>query len=130
MKKIKYIVSYDISSNSSENRVNVLASSNKIDYIVMVLNDLDYEVELVSTSQTLNKRCYPGKTVAVGRNTLRLFPTTWRGGFLHKCLNAFVMRWSIRKYLKKNVSKGETVIIYHSVGNMWILDYLKKRKKP
>lgn len=129
MKKIKYIVSYDVQSNHKENRVNVLASSNKIDYIVTVLNDLGYQVEIISTSQTLNKKCYPGKEVKIGENILRLFPTTWRGGVFLKCINAVVMRLSIWNYLRKNVSSGEKVIIYHSVGNMWILDYLKKCKK-
>ena len=36
---------------------------------------------------------------------------------------------NIWKYLRKNVSSGEKIIIYHSAGNMWILDYLKKHKK-
>lgn len=129
MKKIKYIVSYDVQSNHKENRVNVLASSNKIDYIVTVLNDLGYQVELISTSQTLNKKCYPGKEIKIGQNVLRLFPTTWRGGVFFKCLNAAIMRLNIWNYLRKNVSFGEKVIIYHSAGNMWILDYLKKHKK-
>lgn len=129
MKNIKYIVSYDVQSNHEENRVNVLASSNKIDYIVTVLNSLDYQVELISTSQTLNKKCYLGKKIKVGQNVLRLFPTTWRGGLLCKCINAVIMRLNIWNYLRKNVSIGEKVIVYHSARNMWILDYLKKRKK-
>lgn len=129
MKRIKYIVSYDVQSNHMENRVNVLASSNKIDYIVSVLNGLDYQVELISTSQTLNKKFYPGKKIKIGQNVLRLFPTTWRGGLLLKCVNTAIMRLSIWNYLRKNVSPGEKVIIYHSSGNMWILNYLKKYKK-
>lgn len=129
MKRIKYIVSYDVQSNHEQNRVNVLASSNKIDYIVTVLNHLGYQVDLISTSQTLNKKCYPGKEIKIGQNVLRLFPTTWRGGVIFKCINASIMRLNIWNYLRKNVSSGEKVMIYHSAGNMWILDYLKKRKK-
>ena len=129
MKSIKYIVSYDIESNFKENRVNVLASSNKINYIVSVLNDLGYKVDLISTSQTLNSRCYLGKEISLGINKLHLFPTTWRGGVILKCINVLVMRWNIWRYLKKNVSLGEKIIIYHSIGNLWALRYLKKIKK-
>ena len=121
MERIKYIVSYDVQSNRDENRVNVLASSNKIDYIVTVLNNLGYQVDLISTSQTLNKKCYHGKEIQIGKNILHLFPTTWRGGVLLKCINAVIMRLNIWWYLRRNVSCGEKVIIYHSAGNMWIL---------
>jgi len=48
---------------------------------------------------------------------------------LFKCLNAVIMRLNIWWYLRNNVSYGEKVIIYHSAGNMWIMKYLKKRKK-
>ena len=82
-KRIKYIVSYDTPNNYKENRLNILASANKIEYIIDTLNELGYGVDIISTSQTLNKRCYKGKKIKLNKhNTLKLFPTTWRGGYI------------------------------------------------
>lgn len=129
MERIKYIVSYDLESNKYQNRLNVLASANKINYIISVLNDLGYAVDIVSTSQTLNKKCYKGNCEAFGINTIRRFPTTWRGGNLLKVINVLVMNISILMYLILNIKKNEKIIIYHSVGNLWMLPILNKLKK-
>lgn len=129
MERIKYIVSYDLESNKHQNRLNVLASANKINYIISVLNDLGYAVEIVSTSQTLNKKCYKGNSAAFGVNTIRRFPTTWRGRILLKVINMLVMNLSILIYLIRNVKRNERIIIYHSVGNLWMLPILRKVKK-
>jgi len=127
-KRIKYIVSYDCPENYSENRVNILASSNKIDYIVHKINEIGYGVDLISTSQTKNNKFYRGKLLYRGVNTLRLFPTTPRGGIIKKVINLIVMRTAIAIYLLKNVKRGEAVIIYHSYGNMWMINLLKHIK--
>lgn len=129
MERIKYIVSYDLESNKHQNRLNILASANKINYIISVLNDLGYAVDIISTSQTLNKKCYKGNCATFGVNTIRRFPTTWRGGFLLKVINVLVMNFSILVYLIRNINKHEKIIIYHSVGNLWMLPVLKKIKK-
>lgn len=126
---IKYIVSYDVPENNKENRLNIPSSANKIDYIINTLNKIGYKVEIISTSQTLNKKCYKGKTINFNNNTLKLFPTTWRGKFILKTVNQIVMRTSIIFYLTKNIKKNDKIIIYHSLGNLWILRYLKKCKK-
>ncbi len=128
-KRLKYIVSYDCPENISENRVNILASSNKIDYIVDKLNKIGYAVDLISTSQTKNNHFYGGKLINRDNNTLRLFPTTPRGGVGKKIINVIVMRLCIALYLLRNVKREETILIYHSVGNMWLIPFLKKLKK-
>lgn len=128
MERIKYIVSYDLESNKHQNRLNILASANKINYIISVLNDLGYGVDIVSTSQTLNKKCYKGDCSTFGINTIRRFPTTWRGGTLLKIINVLVIRLFILMYLILNVKKNEKIIIYHSIGNLWMLPILRKIK--
>lgn len=126
-KRIKYIAAFDLDENRNENRLNTLSSTNKINYIITVLNELGYGVDVISTSQTLNKQCYSGKLIKWGENTLRLFPTTWRGGFFLKVINALVMRFAISIYLYGNIQKGDIVIVYHSSGHLWIPRVLKKK---
>ena len=126
---VKYIVSYDCSENAAENRVNVLASSNKIDYIVERVNKLGLKVDLISTSQTLNKCFYRGKKLILTQgNALRLFPTTPRGGAAAKTINLLVMRVFIILYIARKIHKNDIVIVYHSVGNLWILPLLRLKK--
>lgn len=112
--RIKYIASFDVDTNKAENRVNVLSSANKINYIITVLNELGYGVDVISYSHTLNNCCYSGKTIRWGDNSIKLFPTTWRGGFLKKILNACVLNISLFFYLLFHVHRNDTVIMYHS----------------
>ena len=56
MKRIKYIAAFDIEANKGENRVNVLSSANKINYIITVLNQLGYGVDMISFSHTVLRR--------------------------------------------------------------------------
>ena len=127
-KRIKYIAAFDLDENRNENRLNTLSSTNKINYIITVLNELGYGVDVISTSQTLNKQCYGGKLINWGENTLRLFPTTWRGGFFLKALNAIVLRFAICSYLYRKIKKNDVVVVYHSYGHLWIPRILKKKK--
>lgn len=124
-KRIKYIAAYDIEENKGENRVNVLSSTNKINYIISVLNDIGYDVDVISTSHTLNKKFYSGKLLKWKNNTLRLFPTSWRGGAMLKILNLFIINICLFFHLLINIQKKDTVIIYHSYGNLWMNILLK-----
>ena len=119
-KRIKYIASFDIEANKPENRVNMLSSANKINYIITVLNELGYGVDVISYSHTLNKKCYSGKTIKWEDNSIKLFPTTWRGGVLYKILNLIVLNTSLFFYLLINVHRNDKVIMYHSYGILWI----------
>ena len=119
-KRIKYIASFDVDSNKKENRVNMLSSANKINYMLTVMNELGIGVDIISTSHTLNKKCYSGKTITLGDNTLKLFPTTWRGSLILKAINALVLRSSLFLYLISHVKHGDKVMIYHSYGHLWI----------
>lgn len=117
--RVKYIASFDIDGNKAENRNNVLSSANKINYIVDTLNKIGYGVDIISTSHTLNKKCYSGKIFRWGNNTLKLFPTTWRGRFFFKILNSILMQMSFLFYLLVHLHKKDIVIIYHSYATLW-----------
>lgn len=125
-KRVKYIASFDIDSNIAENRVNVLSSANKINYIISVLNQLGYGVDVISYSRTLNKRCYLGKKVLWGKNnTIKLFPTTWHGGNFKKFINLIILNTCLFFYILKYVYKNDIVILYHSYGFLWLNVLLK-----
>jgi glycosyltransferase involved in cell wall biosynthesis len=125
MKRLKYIASFDLDSNKNENRVNMLSSANKINYMLTVMNELGIGVDIISTSHTLNKKCYGGKVIRWGDNTLKLFPTTWRGGVVLKIINLIILRTTLFFYLTLHVKGGEKVMMYHSYGNIWINSLLK-----
>ena len=127
-KRLYYIASFDIDSNKDENRLNVLSSANKINYLVNVLNELGYGVDLISTIHTLNKKCYPGKICEWGKNTIKFFPTTWRGGFFLKLLNILVMNFAITCYILRKIKAKDTVIVYHSYGTMWLSILLRLKR--
>lgn len=120
-RRIKYIASFDIDANKAENRVNMLSSANKINYIITVLNQLGYGVDVISFSRTLNKKCYAGKRILWGTdNSIKLFPTTWNGGVLLKILNHIILNTSLFFYILTNVRCKDTVIMYHSYGILWL----------
>lgn len=119
-KRIKYIASFDIDANKGENRINMLSSANKINYIITVLNELGYGVDVISYSHTLNKKCYSGKLIKWGENTIKLFPTTWRGGALLKIINLLVLNTCLCFYLLFHVHRKDIVIMYHSYSILWI----------
>jgi len=120
IQRIKYISVYDLDENRDENRLNTLSSTNKVNYIINVLNDLGYGVDVISTSQTMNNKCYGGKILTWRNNTLKLFPTTWRGGIVKKAINLVVMRISLFFYLLFKIKRDDTVIMYHSDGLLWV----------
>lgn len=119
-KRVFYIASYNADENSIENRLNVLSSANKINYIITVLNELGYGVDVISYSHTLNNKCYSGKKIKWGNNSIKLFPTTWRGGILKKILNLLVLDISMFFYILTHIHKDDKVIMYHSYSILWV----------
>lgn len=129
-KHIKYIGFYDSSINETENRMFALAATNKMDYIISVLNYLDYEVLIVSPSRTKNKKYYGGKILNLGNNVrLKLFPTLPWGTKVSKLFSVIFTDLLLFFYLLSNVRKDEEIIVYHSVEFKNILRLAKKIKK-
>lgn len=127
-KRIKYIAAFDIDVNKAENRSNILSSANKINYIIDTLNNIGYPVDIISTGQTMNKKCYKGKKYNWGINTIKYLPTTWRGGLLLKLINAVLMNISMFFFLLTNIKKHDKVIAYHSYGTMWIYPIIRLKR--
>lgn len=123
---MKYIGFYDSDLNLNENRITHMSAKNKMDYISTSLNELDLEVDIISPSWTLNKKFYSEKKIKIKeKTTLILGPTL---PYIKGVTHIFSTLWLIY-YLLKNMDRGETVIVYHSLALMFpmrIINFLKK----
>ena len=129
MKRIKYL-SYYIPRNDNQKRNAVLSAMNKMDYICQALNNLGYDVDIISASATRDsKRCYRGKYININdRTRLKLFFTFPWGNKAQKLLSLCFMRWCVFYELMK-LSKHEKVIVYHSLGYMNVVALVHRLKK-
>ena len=130
MNKIKYIGYFDTNENSAENRNFTLSATNKMTYIISVLNKIGYNVEIISASETRNKRGCSGKTVKISEaETLKLFRTFRWGNKINKFISVYSMKIIMFFHLMMNIQRNDTVIVYHSLAYINTFKLLKKIKK-
>ena len=128
MKKIFYI-SYYSSPSDAEKRNAVLSAVNKMDYICESLEKNECEVEIVSASQTLEKKfCKGRKEKITDRTTLKLFSSLPNLNKIVSLVNRIYMKAQMFFYMLKNTKRDSTVIVYHSLGYMSLVKMLKKIK--
>lgn len=126
MKKIYYLGYYDIQENSKENRNIVLSATNKMDYIIGVLERLGVNVNVISASTTKNYKLYTGKVLRLSdSSSLRLFITFSSKIKMLKFCGRIITIYSMFRYLFKTLEKEDTLIVYHSLGYVRIIKYLK-----
>lgn len=129
-KKIIYIAFYD-TDDSKENRNVSVAAINKVNYIVKSINELGYEVSIVSPSWSSNeKTTYSmGSKVKINSQTelIKFFTVNFRYKFLNiiKYVSSYIQ---ILGYLIKNSKKNELIIVYHS-NLLFVPIYLLKKIK-
>jgi len=127
---IKYIAFYDTHYNSNERRNYSLAATNKIDYICSVLNKAGFKVLIVSPSRTEKNQFFRGKRIELRKDVdLKLFPTLPWGNKLQKLFSLVFGDFLLLMYLLLNIQKNETIIVYHSLGLLNIVNIAKKIKK-
>ena len=128
MKTIKYINFFD-NPQLSENRVQTMSAVNKANYVINVLNELDYSVDIISPSWTKNSNGkYLEKKVKIDKNNLTLFKTF---GFKNKILSKLSSLYTFiqfEKYLMKKVKDGDVIIFYHYYLYYHVMKKLKKKK--
>lgn len=115
---------------SEENRNCVLAATNKMNYIAEALKRNGYAVEIVSASATRNKQAYPARQGELSENvTYTLMPTKASGNPLQRIWQRFCLKCALIRYLLKHTDKDSVVLVYHSLGYMRTVKFLKKIKK-
>ena len=130
MKKIFYLGYYDTPDNKSEKRNIVLAATNKMTYIVSALEDCGYSVNLISASNTRSTKKCPAKNVKIGKQSQLYLPKAlpW-GNKLRRMVSVYYSKYRLFKDLLKFLSKGDTLIVYHSVAYASIVRAVKKIRK-
>lgn len=125
MNKFIYISYY---STNKENAF--VAAQNKIDYIVASLNKNGFQVELVSASITNSAKLVPGKFETIKDGvTLKTFDSLPGGNAFKRFIRRKHVYAQLKRYLKENLSVGETIIIYHSLGYYKLYKWLKEKLK-
>lgn len=123
---MKYIGFFDSESNEYENRISHMSSSNKMKYVSNTLNEIGEKVEIISPSWTLNNSYYKGKKVNLTNDIeLILFPTVPYVRYISQLLSLLFLTI----YLIINCKKSETLIVYHSLVLMPVINILKYIKK-
>lgn len=130
MKKIRIVTCYDSYQNKAENRYKALASCNKLNSIIRVLQSLGYSIEIISMSWTLGQRDVKGKKYYDENGVeIKLFYSFGRSCLIKRLLNFIAMRVQLFFYMLKNITSQDVVIVYHSMVYLSVVKLIKQIKK-
>ncbi len=128
MDKIYYLGFYDTPENKEEKRNIVLAATNKMAYIIEAIEKTGYSAEVISASQTKNKKSYAEKIIPIGqKSSLHLFKTSPWGNKIRRVISVLYLKYQYRQYILKNITANDTVIAYHAVPYAEFLARAKKK---
>ena len=117
-----------LSYYSTDKQNAFIAAQNKIDYIVDVLNKREFAIEIVSASIADSAYKVPADVVRLSNGSdLRTFESFASGNVIKRFLRRKHIYSQLKKYLKANLSAGDTVIIYHSLGYYKFYKWLKEK---
>lgn len=127
MRKIFYLGYYDLPDGKTDV---VLAATNKMNYIVDVLAESGYSVEIISASSNKRGERNVGGTRQIGDNVrLTTFDSNIGKNRFARVVKRRIFFNRLKSYLKKQISEGDTVLIYHSLGYYklykWLITQLK-----
>lgn len=127
MEKIIYIGYYN-SLNNNQKRNIVLAATNKMNYIIETM-DKKFQVNVLSVSESRENKSYPLTEEKLFNNSkLILLPTKKFGNVFNRVIQRFFIKISLIKYILKNTDKNTKIIVYHSLGYLNTIKWLKKLK--
>lgn len=125
MNKLIYLSYY---STNKENAF--IAAQNKIDYITDSLNKNGSQVEFVSASIVNSASIVSGKIQTIKDGvTLKTFDSLPSGNAFKRFIRRKHVYAQLKKYLKENLSAGDTIFIYHSLGYYKLYKWLKEKLK-
>lgn len=125
MNKIIYVSYFDIHTKR-----NVAPSAvTKTQYIAKALSNIYDEVEIVSLA-SINKKSQSDCVYEIDdKIKYRLFGGKYFKNKLLKTISRYQFENKIKRYLQKNLSSGDTVVLYHSLANMKLVRFLKDKCK-
>ncbi len=128
MKKIFYFGAYDIAREKQTRNI-VLSTTNKMSYIYSTIDATKYDVQIISTSRSIEGK-QKGELVRCGKNcTLKLFTSKAHSNKILRVLDRWKLKTKYFFYLIKNLRKDSHLIVYHSLGYMGIVSLVRKLKK-
>lgn len=128
MKKIIYVGYYN-SLKNKQNRNCVLSAINKMNYIIEKLDE-EYQVTVLSISESRETKSYSKiEEKLFNKSKLILFPTLKYGNGIQRKIQRFFIKLHFIKYILQNTNKNTKIIVYHSLGYMNIIKWLKKIKQ-
>lgn len=125
---MKYLAYYD--KDDAEGRGAPLAAKNKIDYISNKIAEKDGRVDIISASMTSSKGYFKKREEKLFENVyLRCFKAYKWGNKFQKILSYIHSSLTLFFFLLFNVKRNEKIVVYHSLGYMRCLNFLKAIKK-
>ena len=123
----KYLCYYDI--DTTKTKV-VLAAVNKLNYIIDSLVKKGYAVDIISPSVATKDEKVCGRFERIKEDvSLKTFDSLSGGNAVKRFLRRKHIYSQLKKYLKANLTAGDTIIIYHSLGYYQLYKWLKKKLK-
>lgn len=118
---IKYISYY----NKLNERAIYPASVNKIGYILSTLEKIDCRINVISLSSSI-KKYLPKTTIVLSENIkLHYFTSLCKNNFFFRVISSIYLYFQLILFILIQVHKGETILVYHSLGYSRIIFWLK-----
>lgn len=126
MHKVFYVCYYDDNVSHTKRKV-VPSATTKINYICSVLNRCALEVQIVSASETTTDGCACGERKQILPSlSLVLFSSIGAGSSIRRVLSRWWTKTMLFTYILRKLKKEDNVIVYHSLGYMGMIRFLKR----
>lgn len=126
-RKVKYICFFDAEQNASEKRIQSPAAHQKISFMLSLLTELNYSVDIISPAQTQLKETFEGKEILISNDVkLKLFKTYGKHGLFSLIKRKMLRYRDFKSYLNNTICKDDIIVLYHS---MEYLDFFLKFKE-
>lgn len=128
---IRYFVGCDCESIYNENRDVSPAAISKAGYIIECLNELGYNVDVVSNAPSKNLHgIYRGHKLSIGKkNNLYITPSLNSGNIVFRYLNRVISNMWLIFWGILNIQSNEQILCYHGLNKIPALYFLKSVKK-
>lgn len=128
-KKIKCLAYFD-AQDSSDDRMNCLAAFTKSSYIFDCFEKLGYDVDILSASYAIGSHGAKGKVCKLSdKITLRTLSSIGRGNKIKNIIGRIFFALNLIFHLLFFVRKNDVLWVYHSLGLIRYVKFLKKIKK-
>ena len=124
---IRYI-SFYTNSKMKDKRFDFLAASTKIEYVIKALVKENHNVEVISTSYSVDKFLKSSHSRLDGFD-IRFFSSLDMSKKILRPLNRLWLKFQLLYYIILKCSKDDVLLVYHSLFYINTIKFIKKIKK-